>query len=69
MKAHENSNKNKNVKKTSKSNKKNFSSYAMEPSGAVDIFNRSIIKRNLIYKEYLGDGDTSSFNDAVIRKT
>ena len=41
------------------------SSGAMESSGAVDIFNRSIIKHNIIYKEYLGDGDTSSFNDVV----
>ena len=37
----------------------------MESSGAVDIFNRSIIKHNIICKEYLGDGDTSSFNDVV----
>ena len=41
------------------------SSGAMESSGAVDIFNRSIAKHNLIYKEYLGDGDTSSFNDVI----
>ena len=36
------------------------SSGAMESGGAVEIFNRSITKHNLIYKEYLGDGDTSS---------
>ena len=36
------------------------SSCAMESSGAVDIFNRSTIKHKIIYKEYLGDGDTSS---------
>ena len=41
------------------------SSGAMESSSAVDIFNRSIIKHNIIYKEYLGDGDTLSFNDVV----
>lgn len=38
------------------------SSGAIESAGAIDIFNRSIATRNLIYKEYLGDGDTSSFN-------
>ena len=36
------------------------SSGAMESSGVVDIFNRLIIKHNIIYKEYLGDA--SSFN-------
>ena len=35
----------------------------MESAGSVSIFNRSITKNNTIYKEYLGDGDTSSFND------
>ena len=38
----------------------------MESSGAVDIFKQSIIKRNLIYKEYVKGDDTSSFNNAVI---
>ena len=41
------------------------SSGAMESVGAVAVFNRSISKNKLIYKEYLGDGDTSSFNDVV----
>ena len=35
----------------------------MESAGAVAIVNRSIKKHDLIYKEYLGDEDTSSFND------
>ena len=65
LKAHEDNNKNKNVKKTSKSNPKKISSRAMNSTGDVDIFNRSI-KCNIIYKEYLRDGDTSSFNDVVI---
>ena len=39
------------------------SSGSMESAGTVAIFNRSIKKHDLIYKEYLGDGDTSSFND------
>ena len=34
-------------------------------AGAIDIFNRSIDKDNLIYHEYLGDGDTSSFEEVV----
>jgi hypothetical protein len=37
----------------------------MESAGAVNIFNRSIEKHSVIYQEYLGDGDTSSFNDVV----
>ena len=37
----------------------------MESAGAVKIFNRSIEKNNLIYNEYLGDGDTSSFKDVI----
>ena len=41
------------------------SSGAMESAGAVKIFNRSIEKNNLIYNEYLGDGDTSSFKDVI----
>ena len=66
MEANEDSNKNTNVKKTSKNNIKNLSSGTMESSGAVDIFKQSIIKRNLIYKEYVRDDDTSSFNNAAI---
>ena len=41
------------------------SSGAMEGSGAVEIFENSIEKHSLIYNEYLGDGDTSSFKDVV----
>ena len=41
------------------------SSGAMEVAGAIDIFNRSIDKNNLIYYEYLGDDDTSSFKKVV----
>ena len=37
----------------------------MEAAGAIDIFNRSIDKNNLICHEYLGDGDTSSFKEVV----
>ena len=39
------------------------SSGSMESAGAIAIFNRSITKNNIIYEEYLGDGDTSSYND------
>ena len=35
----------------------------MESTGAVEIFQRSILKNNLIYNEYLGDGDTSSYKE------
>ena len=31
-------------------------------------FNISVSTNNLIYSEYLGDGDTSSFTDVVARK-
>ena len=41
------------------------SSGAMEGSGATSMFNRSIAKHNLIYREYLGDGDSSSFKEVV----
>ena len=44
------------------------SSGAMESSGAVEIFSRSVLKNDLIYKYYLGDGDSSSFNDVVRSK-
>ena len=39
------------------------SSGAMESTGAVEIFQRSVLKNNLIYNEYLGDGDTSSYKE------
>ena len=38
----------------------------MESVGAVAMFKRSLQKNKLIYKEYLGDGDTSSFNDVIV---
>lgn len=41
------------------------SSGSMESVGAVIMFKRSIEKNNCIYKEYLGDGDTSSFIDVT----
>ena len=41
------------------------SSGAMEATGAVEIFRRSVEKYGLIYNEYLGDGDTSSFHEVV----
>ena len=40
----------------------------MESAGAVDIFSRSLLQYGLIYKYYLGDGDSSSFNDVVASK-
>ena len=33
----------------------------MEAAGAIETFRRSIEKNNLIYHEYLEDGDTSPF--------
>ena len=44
------------------------SSGAMESAGAVDIFSRPIEQNELIYPEYLGDGDSSSFKDVVTSK-
>lgn len=44
------------------------SSGAMEGSGAVKIFNRSVEKNDLIYKYYLGDGDSSSYGNVVASK-
>ena len=37
----------------------------MEAAGAVEMFRRSIEKTNLIYYQYLGNGDTSSFKVVV----
>ena len=37
----------------------------MESAGAVDIFSRSLLQYGLIYKYYLEDGDSSSFNDVA----
>ena len=39
------------------------SSGKMESSGALAIFTSSVEKHNLIYENYIGDGDTSSFRD------
>ena len=41
------------------------SAAAMEPVGAVRIFQRSEMTRNLRYTKYLGDGDSSSFKKVV----
>ena len=41
------------------------SSGLMESAGAIEMFQRSVEKNNLIYHEYLGDGDTSSFKVVV----
>ena len=35
----------------------------MEATGTVTIFKRSLDKKNLKYVSYIGDGDTSSFNE------
>jgi hypothetical protein len=44
------------------------SSGSMEAAGAVEIYMRSIEKHSLRYTKYLGDGDTSSFNEVVAAK-
>ena len=44
------------------------SSGAMEGVGAVEIFRRSIDNHSLVYDEYLGDGDTSSFKEVLDSK-
>ena len=41
---------------------------SMESSGAVTIFKQSLAKYNLRYKNYVGDGDTSSFMNVVQSK-
>ena len=41
---------------------------SMESTGAVNLFNRSVKKYNLRYKEYLGDGDSSAFKQVVDSK-
>ena len=37
----------------------------MESAGAINIFNRSVEKNSIIYHEYLGDGDSSSFKEVI----
>ena len=44
------------------------SSGAMEAVGAVNIFCSSIEKHGLIYENYIGDGDTTSFKEVVDAK-
>ena len=44
-----------------------MSSGAMESSGAIELFRRSVDSKGLVYKEYLGDGDTSSFKNKGIK--
>ena len=41
------------------------SSCSMEAVGAIEMFRRSIEKHGLIYNQYLGDGDTSSYKEVV----
>ena len=41
------------------------SSGFMESAGAINIFNRSVEKNSIIYDEYLGDGDSSSFKEVI----
>ncbi|XP_065650410.1 uncharacterized protein LOC136078561 [Hydra vulgaris] len=44
------------------------SSGSMEAIGAVKMFSRSISENNLMYTEYIGDGDTTSFNQVQLSK-
>ena len=41
------------------------SSGSMESAGVINIFNRSVEKNNIIYHEYLGDSDSSSFKEII----
>ena len=41
------------------------SSGTMEAAGAIQIFTRLVEKNNLIYRDYVGDGDTSSFKEVA----
>ena len=40
----------------------------MEGAGAIEMFCSSVDRHKLIYNEYIGDGDTSSFNEVVNAK-
>ena len=40
-------------------------SQAMESTGAIDVWKRSIEKHNLAYATYIGDGDSSSFKNLL----
>ena len=44
------------------------SSRAMESTDLIELFRRSVSTNNLIYSEYLRDGDTSSFTDVAASK-
>lgn len=46
----------------------NGSAGSMESAGAIQIFSSSIDQYNLRYSQYLGDGDTGSFNKVVDAK-
>ena len=37
----------------------------MKAAGAVEIFQQSVQKHKLVYSQYLGDGDTSSFKQVA----
>jgi len=37
----------------------------METSGTVEIFDRSIEKRNLCYTTFIGDGDSAAYPSVV----
>ena len=41
----------------------------MESAGAIELFRISVCTNNLIYSQYLGDGDTSSYTDVVASKS
>lgn len=41
------------------------SSGAMESVGAMDMFSRSIEQHSMIYKDYIGDGDSSLFKEVA----
>jgi hypothetical protein len=41
------------------------SAQSMESGGAVQLFGRSLIKHNLRYKTYIGDGDSKSYESVV----
>ena len=38
---------------------------SMKAAGAVEIFQQSVQKHKLVYSQYLGDGDTSSFKQVA----
>lgn len=40
----------------------------MEPDGAVEIFCTSVDKYGLIYEDYIGNGDTTTFKEIVDAK-